>query len=99
MPSPKALGNLPGRKRVSLPSREYLLFRGRPRDAEGWEHGPNLWWPDDHAWCVASEIDLPYTYVGGPPELVDAILRHPAIEALPARDTDGISHSSDKINP
>jgi hypothetical protein len=28
--------------------------------------GPNPWWPEDRAWCVATEIDLPYTYVGGP---------------------------------
>jgi hypothetical protein len=98
MPSPKAMGNLPDRKRVKLPHRDFLLFRGTLAKAEGWEDGPNLWWPDDHAWCVASEIDLPYTYVGGPQELIDAILRYPAIEALPAKDTDGISYSSDKIN-
>jgi hypothetical protein len=83
---------------VRLPHRDYLLFREPLAKAEGWEDGPNLWWPDDRAWCVASEIDLPYTYVGGPKELVDAILRSPAIEALPARDTDGISYSSDTVN-
>ena len=51
--------------------RNYLLFEG-PIDAAGELGGwvdpgrhtrsraqlPNLWWPDDHAWCVASEIDL-----------------------------------------
>jgi hypothetical protein len=66
--------------------------------AVGWEDGPNLWWPDDHAWCVASEIDFPYTYVGGSQELIDAILEDPAIESLRATDRDGISYSSDKIN-
>jgi hypothetical protein len=83
---------------VSLPNRDYLLFRGPLAKAEGWEDGPNIWWPDDHAWCVASEIDLPYTYVGGPQELIDAIIEHPAIEALPAKLTDGITHSSDIVN-
>jgi hypothetical protein len=96
--SPRATRSLPERKRVRLPNRDYLLFREPLAKAEGWEDGPNLWWPDDRAWCVASEIDLPYTYVGGPKDLVDAILKSPAIEALPARDTDGISYSSDTVN-
>jgi len=84
--------------RVRLPGRDYLLFRAPLTEALGWEDGPNLWWPDDHAWCVASEIDFPYTYVAGPQELIDAIVGAPAIEALPATDTDGINYSSDKIN-
>ena len=98
MPVPKGRGNLPDRKRVRLPARDYLLFRGSIANAEGWEDGPNLWWPDDHAWCVASEIDLPYSYVGGPQNLIDAILAHPAIEALPATLAGGITYNSDKIN-
>jgi hypothetical protein len=84
--------------RVRLPGRDYLLFRAPIAEALGWEDGPNLWWPDDHAWCVASEIDFPYTYVGGSKELVDAIVNDPAIEALPAKDTDGITYTSDKVN-
>jgi hypothetical protein len=98
MPVPKGRGNLPERRRVSLPNRVYLLFRGPIAKAQGWEDGPNLWWPDDRAWCVASEIDLPYTYVGGSQELIDAILASPAIEALPAKLSDGITYDSDKIN-
>jgi hypothetical protein len=53
---------------VHLPQRDYLLFEG-PLEAAtelGWNmqgggfvpQSPNLFWPDDHAWCVASEIDL-----------------------------------------
>jgi len=98
MPMPKALGNLPDRKRVRLPQRDYLLFRGPIAKAQGWEDGPNLWWPEDRAWCVASEIDLPYSYVGGSQKLIDAILASPAIEALPARLTDGITYDSDRVN-
>jgi hypothetical protein len=91
---------LPGKDgpRVRLPNRGYLLFHAPLSEALGWENGPNLWWPDDHAWCVASEIDLPYTYVGGPKALIDAILNDPAIEALPAKPTDRITYDSDKIN-
>ncbi|MDQ6878918.1 MAG: hypothetical protein M3082_14755 [Candidatus Dormibacteraeota bacterium] len=95
---PRPIGNRPDRKRVRLPGRDYLLFRGPVAKAEGWEDGPNLWWPEDRAWCVASEIDFPYTYVAGSQELIDAILKDPAIESLPATDTDGINYSSDRIN-
>jgi hypothetical protein len=35
---------------------------------------PSLWWPDDKAWIVASEIDLSWTYVGGPPEVIDRLI-------------------------
>jgi hypothetical protein len=88
----------PERKRVTLPRRDYLLFTGSVAEAQGWEDGPNLWWPDDRAWCVASEIDFPYTYVGGTSELIEKILHHPALEALPAKVADGITATSDTIN-
>lgn len=88
----------PDQPRVRLPGRDYLLFRGPVAKAQGWEDGPNLWWPDDHAWCVVSEIDFPYTYIGGSQELVAAIIENSAIEALPAKLTDGIVYSSDTIN-
>jgi hypothetical protein len=97
-PSPRRMGNMPERKRVRLPHRDYLLLREPIAKAAGWQDGPNLWWPEDRAWCVASEIDLSYTYVGGPQTLIDAILTSPAIEALPAKLTDGITYDSDKIN-
>ena len=48
--------------------------------------------------CVASEIDLPCSYVGGSQELIDAILTDPAIEALPATLADGITYDSDMVN-
>lgn len=93
-----ATRGFPERKRVTLPGRDYLLFKGSVAEAQGWEDGPNLWWPDDQAWCVASEIDFPYTYVGGTSELIDAILQDPALEALPSTVAHGISATSDTIN-
>jgi hypothetical protein len=91
-------GLLEHRKRVQLPGRGYLLFKGSVSQAQGWADGPNLWWPEDRAWCVASEIDFPYTYVGGSKGLIDDILRHPDLEALPATVEDGVNANSDKIN-
>jgi hypothetical protein len=94
----------PKRRRVRTnlvrpnPDRSYLLFNGSITQAAGWEDGPNLWWPDDRAWCVASEIDLPYTYVGGSEELIEEILHESALEALPSGVGDGITYDSDKVN-
>ncbi len=51
-------------------------------------HSPNLWWPDDRAWCVATEIDLAWTYVGGPARLVNDVLTNPHLEAQPASPDD-----------
>lgn len=74
--------------RVQLPGRDYLLYTG-PVDAALAFAGspgqtPNLWWPADRAWCVASEIDLSWSYVGGSAELIEELIEEPRLEALPA---------------
>lgn len=45
--------------------------------------GPQWWWPAGRAWFVATEIDYPWTYVAGPRHLVDAVIQHPDVEAVP----------------
>jgi hypothetical protein len=90
--------------RVHLPDRDYFLYRGPAEaavtlaslDATGGQC-PNLWWPADHAWCVASEIDLEWTYVGGPSGLIDAVLADGRIEALPAAPDEPIGHVEDWV--
>ena len=86
------------RRVIPNPQRSYFLFSGSIDRAGGWQDGPNLWWPDDRAWCVASEIDLPYTYVGGSKELIAQVIQHPGLEALPSEVTDGITYDSDRLN-
>ncbi|HSP09342.1 MAG TPA: hypothetical protein VLU92_07075 [Candidatus Dormibacteraeota bacterium] len=97
-PPPQLLLPKAPQRRVRMPGRDYMLFTGSVSQAEGWLDGPNLWWPDDHAWCVASEIDFPYTYVGGTRRLIENILADPSIEALPATTRDRITWDSDSIN-
>lgn len=90
--------------RVHLPYRDYFLYSG-PAEAVGtlasldgtWGQCPNIWWPADRAWCVASEIDLQWTYVGGPRGLIDAILADDRIEALPAAPDDPVSRVEDWV--
>jgi hypothetical protein len=94
--------------RVRLPERDYLLFEGPLDDVSetGWRYdgrlvspqSPNLFWPDDRAWCVATEIDLDSTFVGGSDALIDAVLASASWEAWPARPTDLVWASSDDIN-
>jgi hypothetical protein len=44
--------------------------------------GPQWWWPEDRSWFVATEIDFPWSYVGGSRDLVDAITARPDLEAV-----------------
>jgi hypothetical protein len=90
--------------RVRFPNREYLLYQGPAaavtataeiHDSPG--QCANLWWPADRAWCAASEIDLPWTYVGGPRGLIDAILAGDGLEALPAGPDDPVSRVEDWV--
>ena len=97
------------RSRIEAPGRDYLLFRG-PIDAvmaflrrDGpflgfWGHSPNIWWPEDRAWCVATDIDLYDTYVGGSRECIEAILSNPDLEALPTNLDARLDLRSDTIN-
>ena len=91
---------MPARSRrlVKLPGRDYLLYAGAVERSAGWPDGPNLWWPEDRSWCVASEIDFPYTYVGGSDELIAEVLGHSLLEALPSSIHDGITADSDRVN-
>ncbi len=57
---------------------------------------PNLWWPDDGAWFVATEIDFVSTYLAGGTEAIQAVLTEPDLEALPSHITDSINR--DEVN-
>lgn len=80
---------------VSLPDREYWLYTG-PVEAItapavlGRGQTANLAWPADHAFCVASEIDLTSTYVGGSAVLIERLVADGRIEALIASPDDSI---------
>jgi hypothetical protein len=96
------------RRRVHLPGRDYALLAG-PLPAAlqiGWwhtadwfePHSPNLFWPADHAWCVASEIDSDSTLLGGSRELIDAILQTPTFDSWPVQPNDSLAAYADRIN-
>jgi hypothetical protein len=86
-----------------VPQRRYLLFRG-PIDTvtglaiEGWSQSPNYWWPGDRAWIVVSEIDAPFTYVGGSTALAQALLAEPGLEVVPSDVRHRFDWLGDRIN-
>jgi hypothetical protein len=80
--------------RVSLPRRDYVLYSGTVEAAAAIDDAaftPNLWWPSDRAWCVASAIDLPWTYVAGSAPMIAELLAHQELEVFPAEPDDRIS--------
>ncbi len=60
---------------------------------------PNLWWPDDRAWCVATELDMQSTYIGGSRACVDQLLGDDRLEVYEVQPSDGISWDADGVNP
>ena len=93
--------------RVHLPHRDYILFEGVLEAAPelGYAIGdtvfpqsPNLFWPQDHAWCVASEIDLFCTLVAGSESLAAALLTDPRLDVWRIDPEDSIAFDGDQIN-
>ena len=94
--------------RVQLPYRDYLLFDG-PLEASaelGWNipsggfvpQSPNLFWPHDHSWCVASEIDLFCTLVAGSNALADRLIANPRLEIQRVFADDPVTSDGDDKN-
>lgn len=87
---------------VKSPGREYLLFKGPlddlPKLGSSGGDDPTMWWPDDRAWFVATEIDLDSTYVGGSAECIAAIMGEQQLETFPASLDDRVDWGSDTIN-
>lgn len=84
--------------------RSYFLFAGAVWAASrlefnGWYQSPNLWWPRDRAWVVATEIDGYSTFVGGSRDCIDAVLSDPRLEALPTSTDRRFDLGSDRLNP
>jgi hypothetical protein len=95
--------------RLHLPNRDYLMFRGPVSAARlvgrelgpyalPWREGPNLWWPDDRAWVVASEIDLDSTYIACAAPLGAALLASDALDCFAASPDDPFGFDSDRVS-
>lgn len=91
--------------RLRLPNRAYLLA-GAPIDRAAasflgrnvYHQSASLWWPDDRAWIVATEIDFAWTYVGGTADTIDGLVSDPRIEAMHVTAHHCGSHDADAVN-
>jgi hypothetical protein len=90
-------------RRIEVPQRSYYLLEGALADLPEIartldDQSPNVWWPDDRAWCVATEVDFAWTYVGGSAALVDALVDDTRLEVVRARPSDLMSWGGDLVN-
>lgn len=90
---------------VALPARPTLLFSGPLSAAatsfttRSWHHqSASVWWPDDRAWFVATEVDLMATYVGGSAACIAALVADDRLEALPVSVDERVTWDSDEVN-
>lgn len=94
--------------RLRHPARNYLLFAGPLIAARqiGWQsswnaffpQSPNLFWPEDRSWCVATEIDFDSTIVAGDERLVASLLAAPDLEVWRVSVDDSLAHTADTVN-
>ncbi|MEX0874146.1 MAG: hypothetical protein WD646_05445 [Actinomycetota bacterium] len=88
---------------VSLPSREYYLYRGAIDVVPRFEfmpnslQTPNMWWPQDRAWFVGTEIDFDSTLVACGGTCAQALLGSD-LEALEVSPEDRLDIDGDLIN-
>jgi hypothetical protein len=99
-------GAFRGHPTFQLPNRNYHLAHGPFAAAAqsvssdtGVHLSCNLWWPADHAWCVATEIDHDSTYIGASAACIEDLLANPELEAVPVGLTAGVTGDSDTLNP
>jgi hypothetical protein len=89
----------------SLPAREYRLLHGpvesasEPLLAGLPDQSANIWWPDDRAWLVATEIDFKTTYLGCSLECALDLFALGAFEIYSLDPSTGITYLSDTRNP
>jgi hypothetical protein len=60
---------------------------------------PSVWWPEDHAWCVGTDVDLNSSYIGASTDCIDALLADERLEILPVTADQKITIDADTINP
>lgn len=88
---------------LKLPHRGYYLVRGPIEIAAqsisplSWQSA-SIWWPQDRAWCVATEVDLMWTYIGGTFGAIQEVLADNRLEAWNSTLDDRVDIQGDLIN-
>ncbi|MFD0556779.1 hypothetical protein ACFQ3B_06955 [Stackebrandtia endophytica] len=99
---------------LKWPGRDFMLFEtslselADPdwvyRSGLGWTTDfpgvtPQLLWPGDRAWVVASEIDFDSTLVAGTRALIEAVVADDRFESFEVTEDADLSWDGDRINP
>jgi hypothetical protein len=90
---------------VAMPQRPMLLFSGPLSGATTsfvqapFHQSASLWWPDDRAWCVATDVDLMTTYIGGSEPLIDSLVNAEDLEVMRVGVDQRVTWDTDKLNP
>ncbi|QZQ56761.1 hypothetical protein KZI27_08135 [Curtobacterium sp. TC1] len=74
------------------------LDRARIGTVADLHHTPQMLWPEDHSWVLASEIDWDSTIVAGSRALVDAVLADDRFEAFPVDEDSDLTWDGDLVN-
>jgi hypothetical protein len=90
--------------KIAMPNRPMVLFRGplhavTTSFARLGDQRANLWWPGDRRWCVATDVDLMSTYVGGSASCIAAVLAEKQLETFPVSADQSVTWSADVVNP
>ncbi|MFC9244892.1 hypothetical protein ACFT7S_12905 [Streptomyces sp. NPDC057136] len=78
------------------PERDEVLLAGTlaeavsPVSLDEFAELPDLWWPQDRAWCLGGDVDLVSTYVGGSRALIAELLAAPELETYPVAPGDSV---------
>ena len=97
--------------RFEHPGRSYLFGRGpigvvreldrQPLAPDSWQTlglTPQIWWPEDRAWVVATEIDFDSTIVATTNAGADVLLNCVELEVLQVPPDERLDLHGDKIN-
>ena len=61
-------------------------------------HTPQMLWPEDRSWVLATEIDWDFTIVAGSHGLIEGVLEDPRLEAFAIVDSNALTWSGDVVN-
>jgi len=91
--------------RLLMPNRPMVMFSGpitgwvTHQEGDLFEQSPSLWWPEDRAWCVATDVDLMTTYLGASQACVRELTRSDGLEAMPITLDQPTTWDKDAVNP
>jgi hypothetical protein len=88
--------------RFDHPDRAYLLAKAASRSVCQLGQGllgvmPNLVWPEDRAWCVATEVDFDSTLIAVSEECFAALLSEDGLEVLRVEAEDRLDIDGDEL--